>query len=164
MRRRASKRWLFGFSSHARPSETEPSCLHEHSAPSGASCRHCRGVSSASADRVVCENWIERLRSLTVVEPEETAQSLTTLQRACSGHRRLCRDELVTQATVWPFFVIMINEISDGRPEMLFAERHHAVQALGLHGLDKAFGKRVQIGTPRREDQRRNSTVPKETP
>src|SRR5262249_38525961 len=36
--------------------------------------------------------------------------------------------------------------------EVLLAEEHHSLKALGLGGLDKPFGKRVQIGTPRRED------------
>src|SRR5262249_59491578 len=78
----------------------------------------------------VCKTSIPPLRGTAVVEPEETAQSLTTLQRACSGHCRLCRDELVAQTLVWPFLVIMIDEFSDGRAEMPFAEQHHAIQAL----------------------------------
>ena len=79
---------------------------------------------------MVCENSIPPLRGTAVVEPEETAQSLTTLQRACSGHCRLCRDELVAQTLVWPVLMIMIDEFSDGRAEMPFAEQHHAIQAL----------------------------------
>ena len=45
---------------------------------------------------------------------------------------------------------------------MPFAEKHHAVQALRLGGLDKPFGKRIQVGTPRRENQRRDATVPQQ--
>jgi hypothetical protein len=47
---------------------------------------------------------------------------------------------------------------------MPFAERYHAVQALGLDGLDKPFGIRLQIGTPRRQHQRRDATVPQQAP
>ena len=53
---------------------------------------------------------------------------------------------------------------SDGRSKVRFAEEHHALQALGLGGLDKSFGKGVHIGTPRREDQWRHATVAQQAP
>jgi hypothetical protein len=53
----------------------------------------------------------------------------------------------------------VVDKFSDGRPEMPFAEKHHAVQALRLRRLDKPFGVRVQIGTPRRENQGRYAAV-----
>jgi len=57
--------------------------------------------------------------------------------------------------------MIMTDKCSDGRAEVRFAEEHHALQALGLGGLDKPGGKCVQIGTPRRQDQWRYATVTK---
>jgi len=105
-----------------------------------------------------------RLRGLAVVELEQAAESLTTLHLACSDHRRLWRDALVAQTLVRPFFMIMVDKFSYGRPEMPFAQKHHSVQALGLGGLDKPFGKRIQIGTPRRKDQGRYATVPQQAP
>jgi len=72
------------------------------------------------------------LRSLTVVELEQAAEALTTLDLACSDHRRLWRDELVAETLMWPFVMVMVDKFSDGRPEMRFAEQHHSVQALGL--------------------------------
>src|SRR6476620_8130624 len=57
------------------------------------------------------------------------------------------------------FFVIMNDKRSDGRAEMPFAKEHHSLHALGLDGLDKAFGERVQIRTPRRKDHRRHTAV-----
>jgi hypothetical protein len=65
---------------------------------------------------------------------------------------------------VWPFFMIMAEKFSDGRPEMPFAEEHHSLQALGLGGFDKPFGKGVQIGTPGRQDERLHTTVAQQAP
>jgi hypothetical protein len=39
------------------------------------------------------------------------------------------------------------------------AEWHHARQTLGLDGPDKSFGKRIQIRTPDRQQQGRQTTV-----
>jgi hypothetical protein len=105
-----------------------------------------------------------RLRSLAVVELQQTAEPITTRDLPCSDPRCCWRDELVAQTLVRPFFVIMVDKFSDGRPEMPFAEEHHAIQALGLGGLDKPFGERVQIGTPRGQDQWRDAAVPQEAP
>ena len=86
-----------------------------------------------------------RLRSLTVVELEQTAEPLTTFGLARSDHHRLGRDELVAETLVWPFVMVMVDEFSDGRPEMRFAEQHHSVQALGLDRLDEPFGERIGV-------------------
>ena len=43
----------------------------------------------------------------------------------------------------------MVTGLSDGRAEMPFAQEHQSRQALGLDGLDKAVGERVQSRTPR---------------
>ena len=94
-----------------------------------------------------------RLRSLAVVELEQAAESPTTFHLACSDHGLHWRDELVVQALVRSFFMVMVDKFSYGRPEMRFAEKYHAVQAFVLGRLDKPFCKRVQIGTPRRQDQ-----------
>jgi hypothetical protein len=60
--------------------------------------------------------------------------------------------------------MIVVDKFSYGRPEMPFAEKHHSVQTLGLSGLDKPFGKRVQIGTPRREHHGPDAAVPQQPP
>jgi hypothetical protein len=105
-----------------------------------------------------------RLRGLAVVELEQTAESLTTLHLACSDDRHFGRDPRVAQALVRPFFMIMLDKFSDGHSEMPFAEQHHSVQALGVGRFDKAFRKRVQIRTPRREDQGLHATVAQQAP
>src|SRR4030095_7821412 len=92
-------------------------------------------------------NLVDGLRRVAVVELEQAAEPLTTLQPACSDHRCLWRDELVAQTLVRSFFMIMVDKFSHGRPEMPYS-----VQTLRLDGLDKPFGKRIQIGTPRRKD------------
>jgi hypothetical protein len=104
------------------------------------------------------------LCGLAVVDLEEAAESPTTLHRACSDHSPLGRDELVIETLVPPFFVVMVDKFSYGCAEVPFAEKYHPVQALGLDRLDEPFGKRVQVGTPRREDQRRHATVPQQAP
>jgi hypothetical protein len=58
----------------------------------------------------------------------------------------------------------MAEKFSDARPEMSLAEEHHSVQTFGLDGLDKPFGTRVQIRTPRRQDQRRDATASQQAP
>jgi len=65
----------------------------------------------------------------------------------------------VTQALMRAFFVIMDDKLSDGRAEVPFAKEHQTLQALGLDGLDKAFGERIQIRTPRRKDHGRHTAV-----
>src|SRR4030095_8400170 len=97
-------------------------------------------------------NLVDGLRRVAVVELEQAAEPLTTLQPACSDHRCLWRDELFAQTVVRSFFMIMVDKFSHGRPEMPFPEKHYSVQTLRLDGLDKPFGKRIQIGTPRRKD------------
>src|ERR1700730_209005 len=104
------------------------------------------------------------LRGFAVVKLEQAPESLATVHLACSDHRRLGRDERVAQALVRPFFMIMLDKFSDGRSEMPFGKEHHSVQALGLGGFDKAFRKRVQIRTPRREDQGLHATVAQQAP
>ena len=44
--------------------------------------------------------------------------------------------------------MVVMHKRSDGGPEVLFAEEHHSLQALGPGGFDKPFGTRVHIGTP----------------
>jgi hypothetical protein len=93
------------------------------------------------------------LRGLAVVELEQPAEALTTRDRAGTDLRCRGRDEFVVQTLVRTFFMIMINKRANGGSQVRLAEEHHSLQALGLGGLDKAFGKRVQIRTPGREDQ-----------
>ena len=76
----------------------------------------------------------------------------------------LGRDELIARTLVRTFFMIVVHKRSNGSPEALFAEEHHSLQALGLGRVDKPFGKRVQIGTPRREDQGLDTTVAQQAP
>src|SRR5262245_33775572 len=113
---------------------------------------------------VVCENSADDLCGLTVIELEQAADSLATLHGTRADDRRLRRDELVPQTLVWPFFMIVLDKLSDGRLEMRLAEQHQAVQALRLGRLDKPFGVRVQIGTPRRENQRRYAAIAQQAP
>ena len=93
------------------------------------------------------------LRGRPAVELEHAAEALTTRDRACADHGCRGRDEFGAQTLVRTFFMITMHKRSDGGPEVRFAEEHHSLQALGFGGFDKPFGKRVQIGTPRREDQ-----------
>ena len=60
--------------------------------------------------------------------------------------------------------MIMIDELADRRSEVRFAEEHHSIQTLRFGRPDKPFGERVQIGTPRREDQWRHATVAQQAP
>ena len=68
------------------------------------------------------------LRGLTIVELEQAAETLTTCDLACPDRRFPLRDDdLVTETPVWPFLMVMVDKFPDGRSEMSFAERHHAV-------------------------------------
>ena len=58
----------------------------------------------------------------------------------------------------------MIDERVYSRPEMRLAEWHDAVQALGLDGQDKPLGKRVQVRTPRGQQERLHAAVPQQAP
>ena len=90
-----------------------------------------------------------RLRGLAAVELEHAAEPLTALQRACSDHLCRGRDELVAEALVRPFLmVLMVHELSNGSPEVLFAERDDSLQALGFRGQDEPF--RIALGQSNR--------------
>jgi hypothetical protein len=104
------------------------------------------------------------LRGVTIIEFEHAAEALTALERAESRRRCRGRDALVVQPLVRPFFVIMSHERADGCPEMRPAEWHDAVQALGLDGQDKPLGKRVQIRTPRGQQEWRHAAIPQQAP
>ena len=58
----------------------------------------------------------------------------------------------------------MSHERADGCPEMRLAEWHDAVQALGLDRQDKPLGKRVQIRTPRGQQEWLHTAVPQQAP
>ena len=73
--------------------------------------------------------------------------------------RCLGREECVAQTLMRTFFMIMMHERADRRSEMRFAEEHHSIQALRFGRPDKPFGERVQIGTPRWQDQWLHATV-----
>jgi hypothetical protein len=83
---------------------------------------------------VVCENSAQGLRGLAVVELEHAAEPLTAFQRACSDHLCLGRDELVAEALVRAFLMVMVHELWNGSPEVLLAERDDSLPALGLGG------------------------------
>jgi hypothetical protein len=100
------------------------------------------------------------LRGLAEVELEHAAEPLTAPDRACVDQLCLGRDEFVARILVWPFLMIMMDELSNGGPEMRFAEGHESREALGLGGPDKPLGKRIQIRTPGRQEQWRHATVP----
>jgi hypothetical protein len=46
----------------------------------------------------------------------------------------------------------MMDELSNGSPEMPFAEGHESREALELGGPDKPLGKRIHIRTPGRQE------------
>src|SRR6202140_2839280 len=85
------------------------------------------------------------LRGLAVVELEHAAEPRTACDRACADRRCLGRNELVAQTLVRPLLMIMLDECSYGSPEVPFTQWHDPVQALGLRGLHKPLGERVQI-------------------
>ena len=104
------------------------------------------------------------LRGLAIIELEQSAEALTTCDGTCSDHGCRGHDKFIAQTLVRTFFMIMTDKCSDGRAEVRFAEEHHPLQAFRLGRLDKSFGKRVQIGTPRREDHWRHATVAQQAP
>jgi Zn-dependent protease with chaperone function len=104
------------------------------------------------------------LRGLAVIELEYAAEPRTAHDRACADQRGLGRDELVAQTLVRPLLMIMLDKRSYGSPEVPFAEWHDPLQALGLGGLNKPLGKRVQIWTPGRQDQWLHATAPQQAP
>src|SRR5205807_1645408 len=69
---------------------------------------------------------------------------------------------LVAQTLVRPFLMIVLDIRSYGGPELPFAEWHDPLQTLGLGGPDKPLGERVQIWTPRRQDQWLHATAPQQ--
>src|SRR5262249_11088429 len=99
-------------------------------------------------DPVVCENSGQGLRGLAVVELEHAAEPLTAFHRACSEDRCPGRDELVAEALVRRFLMVMVHELANGSPEVLLAERDDSLQTLGLGGQDEPFRIGVEVRTP----------------
>ena len=60
--------------------------------------------------------------------------------------------------------MIMLDKRSYGSPEVPFAEWHDPLQALRLGGPNKSLGKRIQIWTPRREDEWLHAIAPQQAP
>jgi hypothetical protein len=89
-----------------------------------------------------------RLRGLAVVELEHAAEPLTAFHRACSDDFGPRRDELVAEALVRPFLMVMVDELSNGSPEVLLAERDDSPQTLGLGRQDEPFRIGVEVWTP----------------
>src|SRR5262245_19416193 len=58
-----------------------------------------------------------------VVELEHAAESLTALQRTCPDPLCLGSHELVAEALVRPFLMVMVHELPNGSPEVCLAER-----------------------------------------
>ena len=59
------------------------------------------------------------LGGVAVIELQHAAEPLTAAYRACADHRCLGRDELVGQALVRALLMIMLDERSDGSPEVV---------------------------------------------
>ena len=123
-----------------------------------ASVRRHKILSSCAKTRPIA------LRGLTVAALQQAAEPLTACDLACSDHSYRRRDELVAQSLVRPFFMIVICKFANGSAEVAFADEHQSIQALGLDRLDKPFGERVQVRTPRRQDQWLHTTVPQPLP
>jgi hypothetical protein len=56
----------------------------------------------------------------------------------------------------------MLDKRPYGSPEVPFAEWYDSLQALGLGRPHESLGKRVQVGTPGRQDQWLHATVPQQ--
>ena len=76
------------------------------------------GEASSLALPWCAETRPTELRGLAVIEPEQTAEALTTFDRACSNHRGRGHDEFVAEPLVGAFFMIMPYERSNGRSAM----------------------------------------------
>ena len=64
---------------------------------------------------MLCENSTPMaLRGLALVELQQTAEALTTRDRAGSDHGCRGRDQFVAQTLVGTFFMIMINKRANG--------------------------------------------------
>src|SRR5262245_23600023 len=68
--------------------------------------------------------------------PPYTADGLDR-QRAC--------DQLILEALMIPFSMIVMDELRDGPPEMALSGRNHSVEALFFDGSHKAFRVRIRI-------------------
>src|SRR6202521_1352603 len=122
-------------------------------------------MTRSSPNSVVCDNSAHRgLRGVAVVEFEQASEPRTARDRACADRCCLGRDELVAQTLVRPLLMIMLDKRSYGSPEVLFAEWHDPLQALGLGRPNKPLGKRVQIWTTGRQDQWLHATPPQQAP
>ena len=71
-----------------------------------------------------------RLCGFAVVELEHAAEPLTAFQRTCSDDLCPGRDELVAEALMGPFLMVVVHELSNGSPEVRLAERDDSPQAL----------------------------------
>ncbi len=98
-----------------------------------------------------------RLRSAMVV-PKQPAQTLTAPDLPVGLPDRLSwLNQLVVQALVIPFFVVMGDELFHGAPQLALAKEDHLAQALGLDGSHEALRVRSQIRTPRGQLDRRHT-------
>jgi hypothetical protein len=89
---------------------------------------------------------LEQSRSFAVVVVQHPAQALVPLNVTMSTEvMRLRADDLVREALVITFGVVVRDEIVNGCPERLFSEEDHRFQAGFFDVAHEALSVRVQI-------------------
>jgi hypothetical protein len=88
-----------------------------------------------------------RSGGVSVVVLQHTALAFAALNWACSNEVFRCRrDQLVVQALMVSFCVIVVREILNGGTQVFLAEDHHPIQTFGFYREDKSFCKGIQVG------------------
>src|SRR5262245_42901040 len=88
----------------------------------GESIGHSPTVECSRAYPVVCDNSAQGTRPRSS-RTSAAAEPLTALQQTCPGPLCLESDELVAEALVRPFLMVMVDELSNSSAEVRLAER-----------------------------------------
>ena len=85
-----------------------------------------------------------------VVVPQQPAQALAAADPALGlSDRFVGHDQLVVEALMIPFSVVVCNKLFDGSPQLSLAEEDHLVQTFGLDRSDESLRVWIQIRTSR---------------
>ena len=84
-----------------------------------------------------------------MVVPQQAAESLVALDLTILPANFITRcDDLVVEALVISFLVIMLQELADSGAKHLLAEEDHFQETLFLEASHETFDVRRQIGRP----------------
>ena len=108
-----------------------------------------RVVFSSLREGVVCRNSADRSRGLSIVEIEQSAETLPPSNVCFQTDRRRCSlKKLVLASLMIPLPMVVLHILVDEPSQVAFPQRDHSAETLVLDRPDKPLRIGIEIGTP----------------